>query len=303
MLDRLEHRARPCCRAADRHRRAAAVRVRTSTARASSCSTRCITSPPRARCSTARCAAQHRASAARQDADRARASLLFGDNPLGWRAMSSAGRRRRRCSASSPSLWLLLARACARRWSARCSRCSTQRVFVQARIAMLDAFLAAFLVLGDRRVAVGDARRRRGRCGGAGSAARCCSGWRSAVKWAAVPYVALRRPCVPVVCGASDAGSAASAGHAAALPALAMLGAVSIARLFRSPSRPPSSTRTDPLTLAQADPVPARHVRSSRRRCCTPHTYQSDWWSWPLMIRPIWYFYERADRARSAACC
>jgi len=22
------------------------------------------------------------------------------------------------------------------------------------------------------------------------------------------------------------------------------------------------------------------------------HTYQSDWWSWPLMIRPIWYFYE-----------
>jgi dolichyl-phosphate-mannose-protein mannosyltransferase len=32
------------------------------------------------------------------------------------------------------------------------------------------------------------------------------------------------------------------------------------------------------------------------------HTYQSDWWSWPLMIRPIWYFYEW-DRARSAGCC
>lgn len=23
-----------------------------------------------------------------------------------------------------------------------------------------------------------------------------------------------------------------------------------------------------------------------------PHPYQSDWWSWPLLIRPIWYFYE-----------
>ncbi|MCR5871517.1 hypothetical protein LRS12_12805 [Sphingomonas sp. J344] len=22
------------------------------------------------------------------------------------------------------------------------------------------------------------------------------------------------------------------------------------------------------------------------------HNYQSSWWSWPLMLRPIWYFYE-----------
>jgi dolichyl-phosphate-mannose-protein mannosyltransferase len=27
------------------------------------------------------------------------------------------------------------------------------------------------------------------------------------------------------------------------------------------------------------------------------HTYQSAWWTWPLLIRPIWYFYEPADGA------
>jgi len=29
-----------------------------------------------------------------------------------------------------------------------------------------------------------------------------------------------------------------------------------------------------------------------------PHTYQSNWWTWPLMIRPIWYLYEPADGAQ-----
>jgi dolichyl-phosphate-mannose--protein O-mannosyl transferase len=27
------------------------------------------------------------------------------------------------------------------------------------------------------------------------------------------------------------------------------------------------------------------------------HPYQSSWWSWPLMIRPIWYLYEPVDGA------
>jgi dolichyl-phosphate-mannose--protein O-mannosyl transferase len=28
------------------------------------------------------------------------------------------------------------------------------------------------------------------------------------------------------------------------------------------------------------------------------HTYQSQWWTWPLLIRPIWYLYEPADGAQ-----
>ena len=29
-----------------------------------------------------------------------------------------------------------------------------------------------------------------------------------------------------------------------------------------------------------------------------PHTYQSDWWSWPLLLCPIWYLYEPVDGAQ-----
>lgn len=33
------------------------------------------------------------------------------------------------------------------------------------------------------------------------------------------------------------------------------------------------------------------------------HIYQSSWWSWPLMIRPIWYFFETKDHIVNGIFC
>jgi dolichyl-phosphate-mannose-protein mannosyltransferase len=49
--------------------------------------------------------------------------------------------------------------------------------------------------------------------------------------------------------------------------------------------------RSEPLTLATL--LPFQLVMwAQQTQVLQPHTYQSDWWSWPLMLRPIWYLYE-----------
>ena len=52
----------------------------------------------------------------------------------------------------------------------------------------------------------------------------------------------------------------------------------------------------DPMTLAELLPFQAR-MYAQQTQVLPHHTYQSDWWTWPLMIRPIWYLYEHADGA------
>jgi dolichyl-phosphate-mannose-protein mannosyltransferase len=35
-----------------------------------------------------------------------------------------------------------------------------------------------------------------------------------------------------------------------------------------------------------------REMYEAQTQILRDHPYQSDWWSWPLMLRPIWYYYE-----------
>ena len=118
-------------------------------------------------------------------------------------------------------------------------------VFVQARIAMLDGFMAAFTVLGAGGDAVGDAGAERARRGRAGCWARCCSGWRSGRNGSRRRIIAYRGDRRSWSCAGARRGDGALVRRTrpgkdqrhwpglAAIPALAALGLVSDRDLFR----------------------------------------------------------------------
>lgn len=209
--------------------------------------------------------------------------LLFGDNPVGWRAMA--------CLAGALTIvgvyafTRLLTRATRPALFAALFAVLGQLVFVQARIGMLDAFLGLFLAWGGAAflwAMRSDSRRAMARW----AACAALLGAAVAVKWAAAPYVAfagaaflwLRR------------GHSARFGGIGWLSGLGVLGGVSIAAYFLT-FAPAFFYATDPMTLAKLIPFQLE-MWKLQTQPLTPHSYQSDWWSWPLMLRPIWYFYE-----------
>lgn len=209
--------------------------------------------------------------------------LIFGDNPLGWRAMA--------CLAGTLTIvgvygfTLLLTRATRPALFAALFAVLGQLVFVQARIGMLDAFLGLFLVWAGVAflAAMQSDSRRAARYWAACAALLGCA---VAVKWAAVPYVALAAGAFLWL----RRGRAGRFGGMRWLSGLAILGAVSIGTYFLT-FTPAFFYTTNPLTLARLLPFQFE-MWKLQTQILTPHGYQSDWWSWPLLIRPIWYFYE-----------
>lgn len=210
--------------------------------------------------------------------------LIFGDNPVGWRAMSLlAGAAtivgvysftRHLTGATRPGLFAALFAMLG------------QLVFIQARIGMLDVFLGALLVWAGTAFlrAMQSVSRRRAVCFLLASA--IWFGAAVAVKWAAAPYVALAGAAFLWL----RRGHGERFGGIGWLGGLAILGGVSIATYFLT-FAPAFFYATDPLTLGRLVPFQIE-MWKLQTQVLTPHNYQSDWWSWPLMIRPIWYFYE-----------
>jgi 4-amino-4-deoxy-L-arabinose transferase-like glycosyltransferase len=77
---------------------------------------------------------------------------------------------------------------------------------------------------------------------------------------------------------------------------LLLLGTVSIAVYFLT-FLPAFFYAEDPLTLATIVPFQGEMYRL-QTQILSPHIYQAKWWSWPLMLRPIWAFYEYYDGAQ-----
>jgi dolichyl-phosphate-mannose--protein O-mannosyl transferase len=166
---------------------------------------------------------------------------------------------------------------------------------------MLDIFLGAFLLWAMVVMlwaAKGTPAQVRRRWVGVG----VLFGLAIGTKWAAIPYVALAGSAL-VVTRFRDARVArrplrtAFSGKdqphwtgLATIPALLILGSVSIAIYFLT-FLPAFFYERDPLTLAGLIPL-QQEMYALQTQVLAKHTYQSDWWSWPLMIRPIWYFYE-----------
>jgi dolichyl-phosphate-mannose-protein mannosyltransferase len=226
--------------------------------------------------------------------------VLLGDGPFGWRIMPSlAGTAS--VVAAFAFVWLLLGSMRAALVAAALTALN-QTLFIQARTAMLDVFLGAF-VMWALVLFLWAAR-------GSGAAvwrrwtgASVLMGLAVAVKWAAVPYVALaglafvllrlrdvraqKRPLLAVLSGKEQR-------HWNGLPtlhALVLLGVVSVAVYFVT-FIPAFYYQNAPITSLRGLLHRQWEMYQLQTQVLHAHTYQSDWWSWPLMIRPIWYFYE-----------
>lgn len=212
---------------------------------------------------------------------------LFGDNSFGWRIMSSL--------AGTATLVGLFAIA---RLLFRDTRAAVVvalialvniTLYVQARIAMLDGFVAAFVVGGVAAMlwsmrSTGPVVARRWTLGAV------LLGLAVGVKWAAVPYIAFAAAAFLLF------------RSSARWPGLTVLSAASRLALGSAAAYlvtflPAFFYAREPLTLAQLLPFQLEMLRQ-QTQVLPPHTYQSAWWTWPLDLRPIWYLYEPADRAQ-----
>lgn len=214
---------------------------------------------------------------------------LFGDTSIGWRAMSTlAG------TASVVAVFWIVLLTLRRPGLAALGAGLAMvngTVFIQARIAMLDAFMAAFVLLGV--VAMLWAARAEGPRQGWGRwiLGAVLLGLATGVKWTAAPYVAFAALAMLAI----RRRHAHAYGRIARLPAVAVLGIVSVAT-YLATFAPAFFYAQDPLTLARLIPFQWDMFRQ-QTQILPSHPYQSDWWTWPLMIRPIWYLYEPVDGA------
>jgi dolichyl-phosphate-mannose-protein mannosyltransferase len=230
---------------------------------------------------------------------------VLGDNPIGWRIMPSLAGTATVLGVFA-FLWLLLGSMRPAVIGAALALLN-QTLFVQARTAMLDIFLGAFLLWGI--VLMLWAMRGQGRqVWWRWIAASAVLGLATGVKWSAIPYIALAAAAFLVI-RAIDARRAKRPLAAMlsgkdqphwpglpAIPALALLGAVSIVVYFLT-FFPAFFYAREPLTLTGLF-AQQWDMYALQTQVLKPHTYQSEWWTWPLLIRPIWYFYEWDDGAQ-----
>ncbi|MBD8546282.1 phospholipid carrier-dependent glycosyltransferase [Sphingomonas sp. CFBP 8760] len=214
---------------------------------------------------------------------------LFGDNALGWRLFSTLA-----ATAVVTGVFALLWLGTRRlRPAVTGSLCALLgfTVFVQARIAMLDGYMAAFVVTGAACLLWAmhgrPAQVRRRWIAGA-----VLLGLATGCKWTAAPYVAFAGIALILL----KRGRPDRWRGMATIPALLLLGGVSVVTYFAT-FAPAFFYAREPLTLATILPFQL-HMYGQQTQVLPAHTYQSSWWSWPLDLRPIWYLYEPVDGAQ-----
>ncbi|TPG22352.1 phospholipid carrier-dependent glycosyltransferase [Sphingomonas koreensis] len=229
---------------------------------------------------------------------------LFGDTPFGWRIASTI-------AASAVVMgvfaigWLTFGKLRPAVIAALLTIVDFT-VFIQARIAMLDGFMAAFLVLAV--AAMLWAMRGPNGVRAKLTLAALLLGLAMGAKWTALPFLGFAGLAFILIrlrdarVAKRDLESALYGRDQphwpglAMLPALLILGVVSILT-YLATFTPALCYAHDPLPLARLIPFQAR-MYAEQTQVLPPHTYQSSWWSWPLDIRPVWYLYERVDGAQ-----
>ncbi len=230
--------------------------------------------------------------------------LLFGDNPFGWRFFSTIA-----ASATLMGLfaitWLLFGRMRVAVMASIYALLSFT-LYVQARIAMIDGYLAAFSILALAAL-LWAMRAPPGKAWPRWLLAGLLYGLAVACKWSAVPYlagagigflivrwrdaVAAKKPLAAALPGKDQPHWPGLP----AIPALLALGGVAILTYFLT-FAPAFFYHDDPLTLRDLIPFQL-DMYAEQTQVLPHHTYQSSWYTWPLLIRPIWYLYEYADGA------
>lgn len=215
---------------------------------------------------------------------------LLGDTAFGWRFFSTVAG-----SATVMGVFAIVRLALRRTRPAVMASLFALlnfTIYVQARIAMLDGFMAAFLV-GGIAAALWAMRAPPERVWRRWVLAGIAFGLAVACKWAAAPYVAFA--AAGLIALRWRDGDRRHWPGMATLPAIIVLGVVSIATYFVT-FLPAFFYRQDAMTFAGLLPF-QREMLALQTQVLPHHTYQSAWWSWPLILRPIWYFYEHADGA------
>ena len=213
---------------------------------------------------------------------------VFGDRPLGWRAMSTlAG-----TATVLGVYWILLLLFGCLKTAAYGALFAAINftLFVHARIAMLEPFLGAFVVLAVAAMlwAMDSPRER---VVGRWTLSAVLLGCATAVKWTAAPYVAFAAIGFLAIRD-KQPGSWAGLG---AVKGVALLGGVSIATYFAT-FLPAFFYANEPLTLARLMPFQIE-MYERQTQVLPSHPYQSNWTTWPFDARPVWYLYERVDGA------
>ncbi len=227
---------------------------------------------------------------------------LFGDNPLGWRIMSL--------------VFGTIAVGAAMRafWQASHDRFACVafgvllatgfHLFIHARIAMLDIFMAGFLAIAAWQFAAAcrEPETGRWRLAITGIAIGCAL----ASKWNAVPLAMVpgltffaarlsagRRRLITSTRGIPVPGiSLAEAFVWLGVVPLAMYAATFAPGYWMSEDGGPSLLSTGGLIAFHQE------ILALQRQVITPHAYQSTWDQWVLNTRAIWYLYEYTDGAQ-----
>lgn len=212
---------------------------------------------------------------------------LFGDNAIGWRA-SSVLAGALTVAGIWRLTWAMFGHARVASYAALFAMLNGM-LFIHARLGMLDAWMGALLVWG---LAVLIDAGRIERPWRQVALAGLLFGLAIGAKWSAVPMVAIAgATMIAVRLWRSD-----TFGGANPLLLAGVLGGVAVIAYLVTFAPAFFYTR-DPLTLATLIPFQFEML-ATQANVLAPHAYQSEWWQWPLALRPIWYFYEVADGAQ-----
>ncbi|WP_294311155.1 phospholipid carrier-dependent glycosyltransferase [uncultured Sphingomonas sp.] len=215
--------------------------------------------------------------------------LMFGDNAVGWRALSTVAGTAI-VGGVFAIVWLMTRRTRAAAIGALLTMLNFM-VLVQARIAMLDGFMAAFVVLAVAAMAWamrGNAVQSRRRW----TLGAVLLGLAVGVKWAAVPYLGYAAIGF-VLLKRQDPSRWPGLRWWSAWGLLGLGAGLAYAATFA----PAFFYTREPMTLAGLLPFQLE-MYARQTQILPPHHYQSTWWSWPVIGRPIWYFYEMAEGAQ-----
>ena len=212
---------------------------------------------------------------------------LFGDNSLGWRILSSVAG-----TATVLGLfaigWLTFGKLRPAMLAALLGLLNFT-LYIQARIAMLDGFMAA-LVVGGVAAMLWAMRGSGAAVGRRWLGGAVLLGLATGTKWVALPYIVFAAAAF-LLCRDDRRWPGLSRWGAAWRLALGSGGA------YLLTFAPAFFYAEQPLTPASLLPFQLEMFRQ-QTQVLPPHTYQSAWWSWPLVIRPIWYLYEPVDGAQ-----
>jgi dolichyl-phosphate-mannose-protein mannosyltransferase len=219
--------------------------------------------------------------------------LLLGDNAFAWRLPAAI------CGAIAIAAihWIAF-QIFAERRTAVCAGLLVlfnQTFFIEARIATLEMPMLAGIIFG-------------GACLLRGSNDKTAvSAWNltgaislgvaMGAKWLAMPYAALFL-ALAAAQRWRGGGFDRSLFVQKIAPQTAIL-ALTSAVVYLATFWPAFRYRHDALTVSSLLPFQLKML-ATQRTPGTPHPYQSEWWQWPLMKRPIWYLFETIDQKYQA---